>query len=294
MVSATVTGLGLRLAGVDGPAGLARRLESRHPHSGRVEPRVPHQVAGRGLANLPHEVRLALAAAALPTIRAALLQGRDPYYRFLHNKGPFQTSETTAVVWASSTAGQPEYARVCHQVSTLEPGLVSPSLGPLSAYNIPAAVVSIRLGLAGPNLTLTGGPVAGLSAVVEAARLVADGDAAVALAGASAVTGEVEGAACLALAPAGSGARRIRVRHRGAFDPAVLSAADGLVAAGALPAHPPCPVWRVEPALGDFGAASGLLAAACAVVLCGNRRSTVLAAAVEPDGNTAVVEVSSS
>jgi len=360
--SVVIRGAGLRLSEVDDLPALARRLSAAPAPSvrrftapdtvlapveravyGPVEPRPSARAGSRGLRAMPHESLLALASAAETPARP---DARAP-------------DETTAVVWASSTAGLPEYATVCAEASTLEPGFVAPALGPASAYNGPAATVSIRLGLAGPNLTLTGGATAGISAIAEAMRLIAAGDAASALVGASASVTRwsltaapdhlipAEGAACLALEPAGGSGIQLRECHRTDLVRAtarVIQAAarpetrpDGLVIstldiglADALAAGQPFPVWHVERALGDLGAAGGFLAVVGAAALCaaaispedgniwfeersdesGRRRTLgapserserswkrptkILALAVEPCGSTASLEVSSS
>ncbi|MEH1126129.1 beta-ketoacyl synthase N-terminal-like domain-containing protein [Micromonospora sp. CPCC 206061] len=296
MARAAVARVGLRLSGVGGTDELAGWLIAREAPVGGdlVDPRMPERIGTRGLRNMAHESRLALAAAA----------EADP-------GGP---RDAAAVAWASSTAGLTEYATICTEASTLDPGLASPALGPASAFNIPAAMISIRLGLVGPNLTLTGGATAGLSAIAEAIRLIATGDATGVLAGGSAAVSpwrtpsgfiSAEGAACLALAPAGdqTNGAYVRTRHRGALDEAALGAAAGLVVATpdtgiaeALAKRLPYPVWHVERTLGDFGAAGGLIAAVCAVALCGEttRPVTILALAIDTRANAVVLEVSSS
>jgi 3-oxoacyl-[acyl-carrier-protein] synthase II len=329
--SVAVRGVGLRLSEVDDLAALARCLSAAPapvavrrfaaPDTvlapvergvyGPVEPRVPARAGSRGLRSVPHESLLALASAAETPPRP---DGRAP-------------DDTTAVVWASSTAGLSEYATVCAEASTLEPGFVAPALGPASAYNGPAATVSIRLGLAGPNLTLTGGATAGISAIAEAMRLIASGDASAALVGASASVSRwsltaaqdhltpAEGAACLALDPAAETGIQLRECHRTDLVRAtarVIQAAarpqtrpDGLVIStldtglvDALASGQPFPVWHVERALGDLGAAGGFLAVVGAAALCAattrNRPTNILALAVEPCGSTASLEVSSS
>lgn len=328
--SVSVRGAGLRLSEVDDLWSLARRLTGApvpaavHRFAvpdtvlapveravyGPVEPRVPARAGARGLRSVPHESLLALASAADTPARP---DERAP-------------DDNTAVVWASSTAGLPEYATVCAEASTLEPGFVAPALGPASAYNGPAATVSIRLGLAGPNLTLTGGATAGISAVAEAMRLIAAGDASGALVGASATVTRwsltaahdhvtpAEGAACLALDPAGGVGIRLGECRRTDLVRAtarVIQAAarpetrpDGLVISTldnrlveALASGQPCPVWHVERALGDLGAAGGFLAVVGAAALCATSDTAptkILALAVEPCGSTASLEVSSS
>lgn len=351
--SVAVRGVGLRLSEVDDLDSLARRLSAAPAPAavrrfaapdtvlapvergvyGPVEPRVPARAGARGLRGTPHESLLALASAA-----SSVDGARGP--EAAHEPARQDTrapDDTTAVVWASSTAGLPEYATACAEASTLDPGFVAPALGPASAYNGPAATVSIRLGLAGPNLTLTGGATAGISAVAEAMRLIAAGDASAALVGASATVTRwsltaandhltpAEGAACLALDPAGGPGIQLRGCHRTDLVQAtarVIQAAarpetrpDGLVVStsdtalvDALASSQPFPVWHVERALGDLGAAGGLLAVVGAAALCAaaggtfvapgerdpKRPTKILALAVEPCGSTASMEVSSS
>ncbi|GAB3813340.1 beta-ketoacyl synthase N-terminal-like domain-containing protein [Micromonospora zhanjiangensis] len=330
--SFAVRGLGLRLAGVAGPDDLLDQVTGRvavpaadrrfvAPDTdlapldrrvhGPVEVRLPDRLPTRGLRGWPHESLLALAAAAQATPDRHT--GPDP----------------AAVLWASSTAGLAEYAAICTDAALLEPGLSSPLVAPASAHNGPASTVSVRLGRTGPVETLLGGPTAGLSALVEAVRLLAAGEAPRALVGASAslsrwslagATGDhvpAEGAVCLAVEPADApdasdgsavvlrGARRVgldpdrlggRLRDlvdaAGPVDAVVLSTPDPAVV-DALAGRP---VWHVERRLGDLGAAGGLLAVVCAVARCrvADRPANLLALAVEPTGNASIVEVSSS
>jgi hypothetical protein len=123
-----------------------------------------------------------------------------------------------------------------------------------------------------------------------------------------------EGAACLALDPAGGPGVQLRECHRTDLVRAtarVIQAAarpetrpDGLVIStldtglvDALASGQPFPVWHVERALGDLGAAGGFLAVVGAAALCAttrNKPTNILALAVEPCGSTASLEVSSS
>ncbi|GIG87142.1 beta-ketoacyl synthase N-terminal-like domain-containing protein [Plantactinospora endophytica] len=344
-----VRGLGLRLPGVADAADLARlvaggplppvplrRFEAPDTDLGPVdrrtqapvEPRIPAAVAGRGLRALPPESLLALAAAADAGTAAA---GGPPDRWLAPSVLDPADAGPAAVLWASSSAGLTEYATICVEASTLDPGLSSPIIGPASAFNGPAATVSIRLGIDGPNETLTGGTTAGLAALVEAARLVSYGDAARALVGGSATVSRWsvagladgfvagEGAGCLAVSPGRDGEPGIRLGrfHRTTLDRSDLAAgcrdllrtvcgpAGGPVAAvvstldtelvRTLADDRVRPVWHLERALGDFGAAGGLLAAACAVAYCASAPAptSVLALAIEPSGNAAILEVSS-
>lgn len=330
-----VRGLGLRLSGATEPGDLVRQLTGRVEHPGAVRPfvaphtdlppvdrwvpspvdvRLPEQLPARGLRTVPYESLLALAAAAeAVSWRPA---GPDP----------------SAVLWASSTAGLAEYATICTDAALLDPGLTSPAIAPASAYNGPASTVSIRLGMTGPIETLTGGPTAGMSALVEAFRLVALGEADRAVVGASASVSRwslaaaadglmpAEGAVCLAVEPwrGEAGVVRLRrprrlgldparlaeqlraaVRSTGRTGPVVLSVVDGGNAgqpgADLVDALTGRPGWHVERRLGDLGAAGGLLAVTCAVAHCAaaGRPAEALAVVVEPSGNTAILEVTS-
>jgi hypothetical protein len=153
------------------------------------------------LAGLPRESRVALRAAADALGRATV-------------PGPPGGRGDVGVVWVSSTAGLEEYGETCLAAATQDPSQTSPLTACESAFNGPAAAVSIRLGLTGPHLTLTGCRDAGASAVFEAGRLLAEGSCAYVLVGGSASVGRwrsvgdtgetpgavpAEGAVCLLL-----------------------------------------------------------------------------------------------
>jgi hypothetical protein len=347
--------------------------------AGPVEPRMPPGVAVRGLRALPQESLLALAAAVTAETAASQtdmpLAGASPRGE---GGGPVSVGSVTgaspsgagvgwtgrppggtpvfaagagpvAVLWASSSAGLAEYATICVEAAVLDPGLSSPIIGPASAFNGPAATVSIRLGLDGPNETVTGGTTAGLTALIEAGRFVTDGAAARALVGASATVSRwslaglsedfvaAEGAGCLAVQPWHDGDPGVRLGrfHRVGLDRsrlvaegrnlvrAALPTTDGTrvgapgnwAAAGAaatavgpgpmivsaldvdlveaLAQEHPGPVWHLERSLGDFGAAGGFMAVACAVAYCASAPAptSLLALAIEPSGNAAIMEV---
>jgi hypothetical protein len=338
-----VRGLGLRLTDASTTEALIRQISGTKPATpaisrftasgtelapveqltlGPVEPRMPASVAARGLRNLPHESLLALAAAA-EAQNTEVQNAERPQPPGDHTLA----GGHTAVLWASSTTGLPEYGAICVAVATLDPGLASPMQGPMSSYNGPAAVTSIRLGLTGPSYTFTGGVTAGLTALVEAVRILEDGDAAAAMVGASSALSRwslidrpdglvpAEGAACLSLGrTTRSGAVGFGSYWRVCLQPATLPRqasrlivdissnhrADAVVIATptedvlkAVTTHVRCPVWHVERRLGDFGAAGGLLAAVSAVAYCSAARhpTTVLAAAVEPGGAAIILEV---
>jgi hypothetical protein len=270
----------------------------------------PQQSAGQAtrLTKLPRESRLATAAAA------EALADRAP--------------TVVGTVWVSSTAGMAEYGQVCVDAATLEPGLASPLTGPHSAYNGPAAAVSIQFRLTGPQLTLTGGYDAGATALVEAARMLDEGRCDHVLVGGSATvdrwrlvgaardTLPAEGAVCLLLGRHGTLTanlvRRCRLRESalpgfvaGCLaemsrppQAVALSTAAGWrapvrralrVTAGAVQA-----AWPVERTAGDLGAAGGLQAVLAAVAACGwpaAGLSSVLVLAIGDAGDAVAVEV---
>lgn len=80
---------------------------------------------------------------------------------------PAGTGPRLGICWATATAGGPDYAQVCLDTATYGPGGATPFAGPRSAFNGPAAALSICLGARGPVHTVTGGVVAGLNALVE-------------------------------------------------------------------------------------------------------------------------------
>ena len=88
--------------------------------------------------------------------------------------------------WATATAGGPDYAQVCLDTGRYGPGGASPLAGPRSAFNGPAAALSICLGLRGPVHTSTGGLVAGLNALVDGLAPVRAGEVAGTVVGGSA------------------------------------------------------------------------------------------------------------
>jgi hypothetical protein len=287
----------------------------------------PQEAGGRAtrLRRLPRESRLAAAAAA------EALADHAPHHAPNHapHHAPHHATGVVGTVWVSSTAGLAEYGQVCTDAATLEPGLVSPLTGPQSAYNGPAAAVSIQFGLTGPQLTLTGGYEAGATALVEAARMLAEGRCDQVLVGGSATvsrwrlvdpergTVPAEGAVCLLLGRYGTvtanPVRRGRLR-----EPALRQFVAGCLAemtrppeavALATAARWRAPVrralraaagaavqaaWPVERSAGDLGAATGLQAVLAAVAACGwpaAGLSSVLVLAIGDAGDAVAVEV---
>jgi 3-oxoacyl-[acyl-carrier-protein] synthase II len=286
----------------------------------------PPDAAGRAtrLRKVPRESRLAAAAAheALADRAPSSVQATWPVERTAGDLG------TVGTVWVSSTAGLAEYGQVCVDAATLDPGLVSPLAGPQSAYNGPAATVSIQFGLTGPQLTLTGGYEAGATALVEAARLLDEdrcdhvlvgGSATVSrwrLVGAGPDTVPAEGAVCLLLGRRGPVAanplRRGRIGEStlARFVTGCLAEMSrppqAVALATAAPWRAPLrramraagvsvqATWPVERTAGDLGAANGLQAVLAAVAACGwpaSGLSSVLVLAVGDAGDAVAVEV---
>ena len=94
----------------------------------------------------------------------------------------------TSVSWATGTAGGPDYAQVCLDTQAYGPGRASAAAGPRSAFNGPAAAVSICLGLRGPAHTACGGVAAGLNALVDGLAPLRAGEVARAVVGGSTST----------------------------------------------------------------------------------------------------------
>ncbi|MFE7779021.1 beta-ketoacyl synthase N-terminal-like domain-containing protein [Streptomyces sp. NPDC057445] len=220
--------------------------------------------------------------------------------------GPSSVGSRTGTVWASSTAGLEEYARTCADIPALGPGRVSPRRAVRSAYTGPVTAVSVRFGFDGPYLNLTGAQDAGAHAVVEAARMIQQGQCERVLAGGSAAWPAVrpgsarprtEGAACVLLerrpGPGGGGAAvrlldraRVETGAAGRKDgPApfigrclermggrprrvVLSASAGSrIPAGVVAELCGAPCLDVEARWGDLGAAGGFAALAAAAAM---------------------------
>ncbi len=85
--------------------------------------------------------------------------------------------DRTGIVVSSCHAGLGDYAELLR--AGLAGGVrgVNPARGPQTGLNAPTAHVSIRLGLAGPNMTIANGASGGLDALVYAADALADGRA---------------------------------------------------------------------------------------------------------------------
>jgi 3-oxoacyl-[acyl-carrier-protein] synthase II len=254
---------------------------------------------------LPRECRIAVAAATQALDGLAALAPRPVPSG---SAGSIVVSRSSfGTVWASSTAGMDEYGQICVEAATLEPGLVSPLMGPQAAYNGPAAAISIALGLTGPQLTLTGGREAGASALVEACRMLHEGQCEHVLVGGSATVSRwrmvgvepglvpSEGAVCLVLSRDTLSRqqpvmvkplRRSRLRATDAVVDRFIGECLDLMGRppdSVLLSVPP--VWRtrvsravsglgttcwyVDEMTGDLGAAGGTQAVVAAVTACG-------------------------
>jgi 3-oxoacyl-[acyl-carrier-protein] synthase II len=73
--------------------------------------------------------------------------------------------DSTGVVVSTRHAGLQDYAELFWAGMSDEVGAVSPARGPLTGLNAPAALLSIRLGARGPNMTLSNGTTGGLDAL---------------------------------------------------------------------------------------------------------------------------------
>jgi 3-oxoacyl-[acyl-carrier-protein] synthase II len=337
---AGVAGAGVCLPAAVTPEELRDHLGSGAPMTGQLRPlevlhtNLPLVQAEVGLCadpevtsatrRLPRECRIAVAAA---TQALGGLAAVDP-----HRVPPDTAGNVFGTVWASSTAGMDEYGQICVEAATLEPGLVSPLIGPQAAYNGPAAAVSIALGLTGPQLTLTGGREAGASALVEACRMLHEGQCEHVLVGGSATVSRwrmvgiepglvpAEGAVCLVLSRNTLSRqqpvmvkplRRARLR---ATDPVVdRFLGECLELMGRQPDRVLLsvpPVWRtrmtravsgldatcryVDELTGDLGAAGGTQAVVAAVTACGAAgASSALVLALGRMGDAVAVEVAS-
>ncbi|MEU9099560.1 beta-ketoacyl synthase N-terminal-like domain-containing protein [Streptomyces sp. NPDC048361] len=297
----TVAGLGVRLPAA---AGLVDLLEPSSLHD---------------FAHEAPEHEHALAAATDAMAAASARAPRTPGAR-----------GSTATVWASSTAGLAAYAQTCADIPRWGPGRVSPRRTAHSAFTAPATAVSVRLGLDGPYLNVTGAQDAGAHAVTEAVRMLTRGGCERVVVGGSADAsvwrrgpgGEPgEGALCAVLRRGspedGETAVRPVLRARstrhgidtfvrsclerldGPPDRLVLSApATETPAARSLALLCGAPPLRIEERFGDLGAAGGVAALVTAVALTAVRSSAqqpgprVLVLALG-SGNAVAVEVTS-
>jgi 3-oxoacyl-[acyl-carrier-protein] synthase II len=160
-----LTGVGLALPGIDHVTALRSATRGAVRAADPVEPAA--RIGRRGLRYLDRVSQLALCAGQ-DALRDAALQPAD-------GGGTAAAGESVAVV-ASSNLGSLD--TVCELTSTIaeqSTDRVSPMALPNASSNVVAAVVAMRFGLRGPNLTFTNGPTSGLDAVFWAALLVTAG-----------------------------------------------------------------------------------------------------------------------
>ncbi len=122
-------------------------------------PRVEELLRGERTRALNSEAKLLLAAARLALHDAGLTEQEV-------------RSERLGVVVATRHAGHRDYVAL-FLAGIERDGHVNPARGPQTGLNAPAALVSIRLGAAGPNATLSNGAVGGLDALRYAADALA-------------------------------------------------------------------------------------------------------------------------
>lgn len=187
------------------------------PAAAADAPATSELLRGERLRALGAEARLLLAAARLALRDAALAaDDLDP--------------EALGVAVATCGAGHDDYAALF--LAALDPERPPPSLarGPQTGMNAPAALVSIRLGAAGPNATLSNGAAGGFDALryaldaIAAGRAAAMVVAAVDLVPAEAGAPAAGGAAALVLEAPGARACGVRARVAGV---ATAHASDG-------------------------------------------------------------------
>jgi 3-oxoacyl-(acyl-carrier-protein) synthase len=163
---------------------------------------------------------------------------------------PAISPDELGVVVTTSRAGCDDYVALFRAAIDHEGPHVNPARGPQSGLNGPAAQVSIRLGAAGPNATISNGAVGGLDALRWASDALAAGRAAAML-----VCGvdlaDAGGAAVVVLEPAA----RAQARARRANGQALV--------AGVATAHAPrddladASARALEEALREAGVAAG-------------------------------------
>lgn len=207
-------------------------LDARRPFTRRKIPLVlntlPVPAGAEGPADRETEVFAAhiddpLDLDAVADARAARTFSRDSrllvFAAHAAGVGPAADPERTGVVLGTLRAGRNEYIAI-HDVSHDATGPVNPVWGPQSGYNAPAAQLSINLGAAGPNLTLSSGATAGLDAIVVGARQLASG-----------VCDTVVAAGMDTLSPAVDGDGGCPEGVRGPYDTAPGSVPEGEAAA---------------------------------------------------------------
>jgi 3-oxoacyl-[acyl-carrier-protein] synthase II len=189
-----ITGLGALTAAGTGRAGVLERAGSAHVRSrafaeyvgfGPLDPVCAGSLADvpvgallppRGTRALSEEGRAASCAAVLACREAGLPVPGD-------RSRPLADEPHLGVALGTMRAGLDEYARLFTEGVALGPDRVMPARGPRTGYNTPASEVSILLGAAGPNLTVSSGAASAGDAIGAAADLVRQGRASAMLAG---------------------------------------------------------------------------------------------------------------
>ncbi|MFC3455053.1 beta-ketoacyl synthase N-terminal-like domain-containing protein [Amycolatopsis speibonae] len=163
MTAVVVTGAGLAVDGLRGPADL---LEPYRRHEDGFDPETG--LRGRQLRHRDRASRLACRAAAAALADAGLL-GEDGAYT--------GDSHRTATVVSTNTGNLDS---ICSFLDTIadESASLLPATGlPNTSSNVTAGWVAIDHGLRAPNLTLSNGPTSGLDALHWARRLIRHGRA---------------------------------------------------------------------------------------------------------------------
>jgi 3-oxoacyl-[acyl-carrier-protein] synthase II len=120
--------------------------------------------------NLSKEVKMLLGAARLAIADARLDLGD-------------LRGEEIGIAVSTTCSGLQAYADLFRAGMTARPGAVDPARGPQTGFNAPAAYVSIRLALRGPNVTVVSGAVGGFEALAYALQTLSAGRAKVMLVG---------------------------------------------------------------------------------------------------------------
>lgn len=123
--------------------------------------------------------------AELAADRPSLIAGRAAQFALIEAGIRLDTceSESFGLSVASGLAGQEAMIAFASQVREESPRFVSPIRFPHTVGNYVAGAFARGFRLRGPNLTFAGGAACGLTAIVEACRLLAAGEARIMLAG---------------------------------------------------------------------------------------------------------------
>lgn len=242
-------------------------------------------------------------------------------------ENPVTATETAVVLGTTSGSAQTQVEFATASLTRRKPYFVEPAMMPFGLMNSAAAQCALWHGLTGPNTTIADGPVAGLSALDHAVRLLATGRAGAVLCGGveeasparewltGAADGQLgEGCAVLLVEPAGAvrPAMAEVLGHEsricldgdvpGAVARCVRRLLDGADAADVLAVSPSGPVdgavlaeicgaaRHIAPgeSLGDTGAASAAFQLV-ALLAGADRAGLAVATSVDPDGKVVAV-----